>query len=136
MKNTLFLSLTLFCSLAFADIKSVTVFDGEFKKINELTQPKGIEAFYSLWQTKTASDKKIKTDWSKGFKIDISGSNDSGRWLYHDGWLMPLSKFASVGLYQIQNYQKFELMLGITHNKPARGAHFVPLLAGITSKKQ
>ncbi len=69
MKNILFLSLTLFCSAAFAENKSVTVFDGEFKKINELTQPKDIEAFYSLWQTKVASDKKIRMDWSKGFKL-------------------------------------------------------------------
>ncbi|WP_444885729.1 hypothetical protein [Microbulbifer sp. PSTR4-B] len=117
MKNILFLSLTFFCSAAFAENKSVTVFDGEFKKINELTQPKDIEAFYSLWQTKVASDKKIRMDWSKGFKIDISGGNDSGRWLYRGGWLMPLAKSASVGLYQIQNYKQFELVLGITHNK-------------------
>ncbi len=117
MKNILLLSLTLFCSVAFAGIKSVIIFDGDFKKINKLTQPKDIEAFYSLWQTKIASDKKIKMDWSKGFKIDISGGNDSGRWLYRGGWLMPLSKSASVGLYKIQNYQQFELVLGITHNK-------------------
>ena len=56
-------------------------------------------------------------DWSKGFKIDISGGNDSGRWLYRGAWLMPLSKSASVGFYQIKNYQKFELVLSITHNK-------------------
>ena len=117
MRSIAILILALFCNIAVAEIESVTVLDGKFQTINQLTQVNDISAFTSLWQTKIESDKKIRMDWSKGYKVDISGGKNSGRWLYHGGWLMPLTKSAAAGLYKIQNYQRFELVLGITHNK-------------------
>lgn len=115
--KTILLLLALLCGSAFAEGKSITIFDDEFQKINEFSQPEDLEAFDTLWQTKVVSDKEIKIDWSSGFKIDISGGDDNGRWLYRDGWLMPLSKSASASLYHIQNKQQFELVLGITDNQ-------------------
>lgn len=111
------ISLVLFCVNASAEIESVTVFDGDFQKVSQLNQAEDIKAFTLLWQTKVASGKKIKMNWSEGYKLDISGGKDSGRWLYRGGRIMPLTKSASAGLYEIQKIQQFELVLGIPHNK-------------------
>jgi hypothetical protein len=117
MKSILILYLVLFCANAFSEIKSVTVFDGNFQKISQLTQAEDINAFTLLWETKVASDKKIKMNWSEGYKLDISGGKDSGRWLYRGGRIMLLTKSALAGLYEIKNIQQFELLLRIPHNK-------------------
>ncbi len=111
------LYLVLFYANAFAEIESITVFNGNSQKISQLTQAEDINAFTLLWKTKVASDKKIKMNWSEGYKLDISGGKDSGRWLYRGGRIMPLTKSASAGLYEIQKIQQFELVLGIPHNK-------------------
>ena len=117
MKSIMIIYLVLFCANAFAEIEYVIVFDGDFQKISQLTQAEDVNAFTSLWKTKVASDKKIKINWSEGYKLDISGGKSSGRWLYRGGWIIPLTKSASVGLYEIKNIQQFELVLGIPHNK-------------------
>ena len=116
MKNIATLILVVFSNFVVAEIESVTVLDGNFQHINTLTVERDILDFTSIWKTKTEAKVKIRTNWSEGYKIDISGGKYSGRWLYRGGWLMPLSKSPS-GLYQIKNYKKLESVLGITHNK-------------------
>ena len=116
MKYISIILFTLFCNVAVAEIASVTVLDGKFQKLNKLIDKSEVSKFSAVWETKVEAKVKIKINWSEGYKIDISGGKDTGRWLYRGGWLMPLSKSPS-GLYQIQNYKRLESVLGITHNK-------------------
>lgn len=112
MKSIVFLIVILFCNAVFAEIQSVEVLDREFQPIHVVSEKNDLVKFQSIWMNKSEVTPQIPVRWSEGYKIDISGGENSGRWLYYDGWLKPLS-MKSINIYRIQDYKQFELLIGL-----------------------
>lgn len=116
--NKLFLIALIFLScVSRAEVVSVDVFDGNFQHLLKTKSEPKISQFNRMWATKKESKVKIKVNWGLGYKLDLAGSSEKGRWLYYGGWVMPLSAKASSGLYKIESYKKFEALFDQTHNK-------------------
>ncbi len=118
MKRALALTLLLFSSNIFACIESIEVLNSQFKKISTVEDAAVVIKINNVWKDKIVSDRKIRINWSSGYKLDIVGDKCGGRWLYHPGgWLVPLT-MKTDGLYKIKEYKQFESLLGIAaHNK-------------------
>jgi len=112
MKSTVFLIIILFCNVVFAEMQSVEVLDREFQSVHVVSEKNDLVKFQSIWKNKSEVTPQMPVKWSEGYKIDISGGESSGRWLYYEGWLKSLS-MKSTNIYRIQDYKQFELLIGL-----------------------
>ncbi len=117
MKKIVLLSLLFLSCISHAEVIFVDVFDGEFQHLMKIENVPRVSEFNRLWATKKESKVKIKVNWSLGYKLDLVGGSEKGRWLYYGGWAMPLSAKAVLGLYKIDSYKELEALFEQTHNK-------------------
>ena len=118
MNRVLALTLLLFSSNTFACIESIEILDGKFEKLSTVEDAAVVVRINNIWKNKIISERKIRINWSNGYKLEIIGDKCGCRWLYHPGgWLMPLA-IKGAGLYRIEEYEQFEMLLGVVvHNK-------------------
>ena len=87
---------------------------GDFQVIRTLDDPASLAQFTEIWHTRRLFEAG-STDLSEfTYKLDISSTHDSGRWLYRpDGLITTPSAKAGASVYIIPRADAFNALLGL-----------------------
>ena len=106
------------CMSADELIDKVTVFDPNFAVVKTLASRVELTEFRSHWSQKKKLDKNssVESRLQFTYKLDISASNKSARWLYQpDGQIVVLTK-AKEPVFKIQEPEAFNKLIGATNS--------------------